>query len=112
VTAGEFAAGVVDEEMAHGLGGGGKKVGAIFERRVVPADETKPDFMHQGGGLEGVTGRVVRHFIRRQLAQFCIDQRQQFIGGPGVTALDGFQNAGNIAQTSDDYQILPLCARK
>ncbi len=98
VTAGEFAAGVVDEEMAHGLGGGGEEMGATIKGRVFAADEAHPDLMHQGGGLEGVTRRTVGHFIRRELAQFRIDQRQQLIGGLRIAVLDGLKNAGHVAQ--------------
>jgi hypothetical protein len=100
VTAGEFAAGVVNEEMAHGLGGGGEEMGAIFKGRVFAADQAHPDLMHQGGGLERVTRRAVGHFIRRELAQFRIDQRQQLIGGLRVAVLDGLKNAGHVAQSS------------
>ena len=88
MTSGEFAPGVVYEEMAHGLGSGGKEMGAIFKGRVFAADQAQPDLMHQGGGLESMTRRAVRHFIRRELTQFRIDQRQQFIGGLRVTVLN------------------------
>jgi hypothetical protein len=104
VTAGEFAAGVVNEEMAHGLGGGGEEMGAIFEGRVVAADEAQPNLMHQSGGLEGVTCGAVGHLIRRELAQLRINQRQQLIGGLGVAVLDGLKNAGHVAQLRDCSQ--------
>ena len=68
VTLGKFAPGVVNQEMAHGFGGGGEEMGAIFKSRVFTANEAQPDFMHQGGRLERVTRRAVRHFIRCELA--------------------------------------------
>jgi hypothetical protein len=98
VAAGEFAAGVVDKEMAHGLGRGGEEMGAIFESRVFAADETHPHLMHQGGGLERVTRRAMGHFIRRQFAQFRIDERQQFIGGFRIAVLDFPENARHVTQ--------------
>src|ERR1022692_1595251 len=109
VTAGEFAAGVVNEEMAHGLAGGGEEMGAIFEGRIVASDEAQPDLMHQGGGLERVTRRAVRHLIRRELAQFSINQRQQLIGGLRVAALDGIKYAGNVADGRKDTRF---CRRR
>ena len=112
VTAGEFAAGVVNEKMPHGLGGGGKEMRAIFEGRVVVPDQAHPDLMHQGSGLEGVARRALGHFIRRQLAQFRIDQRQQLIGGLRVAALDGLKNAGHVAQSTESYQTLRRYSRK
>ena len=54
--------------------------------------------MHERGGLQGLVGRFIRHARRRQLAQFAIDQRQQFIGGLRVAVFDGLKNAGDVAQ--------------
>ena len=54
--------------------------------------------MHQRGGLQSLVRRFVGHARRRQLAQLLIDQRKQFIGGPGIAMLDGLKNAGNVAQ--------------
>ena len=54
--------------------------------------------MDQCGGLQGLIGRFVGHARRSELAQFAIDQRQQFIGGLGIAVFDGFQNAGDVAQ--------------
>lgn len=55
MAAGEFAPGVVNEEMAHGFGGGGEEMGTIIEGWVFAADEAQPDLMNQGGGLQRVT---------------------------------------------------------
>ena len=46
MTAGEFAAGVVNKQMAHGLGGGGEEMGAIFKGRIFAADQAHPDLMY------------------------------------------------------------------
>jgi hypothetical protein len=100
VTAGQLAPGVVNQEMAHGFGRGGEEMGAIFKSRVVAADQAHPDLMHQGGGLKRVTRCVLGHLIGGEFAQFRIDQWQQFIGGLWVAMLDGFKNAGYVAQST------------
>jgi len=92
---GGFGAGVVDEEMAHRLRGSGEEMSAIFEGRVVASDEAQPDLMHQGGGLERVTRREVGHLIRREFAQFRIDQWQQLVGGPSSRRAGWTQEYGS-----------------
>ena len=98
VTARKSAPGVVNKKMAHGLGRGGEEMRAIFESRVFFADQAHPDLMHQGGGLERVTGRIMGHFVSGELAQFRIDQRQELIGGFRIAVLDGLKNAGHVTQ--------------
>jgi hypothetical protein len=67
VTAGLFAAGVINENAPHGFSGGGEKVGAAIEVRIFAAYQTHPGFMHQGGGLKRMAWGFPRHSIRRQL---------------------------------------------
>src|SRR5579859_3557989 len=38
----KFAAGTVNEDAAHGLGGGGKKMSAIFESLLIITHQTQP----------------------------------------------------------------------
>ena len=70
--------GMFDQDAAHRLGCRAEKVGAILKRRSVLAAEPKPGFVDERGGLEGVTRSFARHLLRRQPAEFVIDQRQQF----------------------------------
>jgi hypothetical protein len=44
--------------------------------------------MYQSGGLEGLARLLVGEFLRRQLAQLLIDQRQESLGGMLVALLD------------------------
>ena len=97
---GAFAAGAVNENPPHGLGGGGEEMGAVGKLRIVIADQPQPRLMHERGGLQCLIGRFIRHARSRQLAQFAIDQRQQFIGGLGIALLDGLENAGDVAQSA------------
>jgi hypothetical protein len=78
-----FEAGVVNQDAAHRLSGGGEEMRAVCEFRIFPADQTHPGFVNQCRGLEGLTGRFIRHLVRRQFAQFLIHQREQFLGGVG-----------------------------
>jgi hypothetical protein len=53
--------------------------------------------VNEGGGLEGLTGRFVRHPVRGQFAQFLIHQREKFISGVRIALLDGGQDLSDIA---------------
>jgi len=98
VPLGAFAAGLFNENAAHGLGGGAEEMSPAREVWIRVAHQPQPGFMHQRGGLQSLVGAFIRHARRRQLAQLLIDQRKQFIGGLRVAVLDGLQNAGNVAQ--------------
>ena len=96
-----FAAGLVNQDATHGLGGSGEEVRAVLKLRLtVIAHQTQPRLMHERGGLQSLVRRFVGHSRRRQFAQFAIDQRQQFIGGFGITVFDGLKYARDIAQSA------------
>ena len=102
VADGAFAASFVDEDAANGLGGGGEKMGAIGKFGIVRADEAKPGFVDERGGLEGLIGGLPGHFCGGQFAQFVIDQRQKLVGGGRIAVRNSFKNACDVAQRSND----------
>ena len=97
MTQGGFVAGVINEDAAHRFGGGGEKVGAAIPPHVFLASEPQPCFMDQHCGLQSLIRRFVGHPVSAELAQFLIDQRQQFIGGTGIAVFDGVENVGDAA---------------
>ena len=80
VTQGAFAAGVVDEDAAHGFGGGGKEMRPVLPARVGLANEAQVGFVDERGGLQRLPGRFVRHLLGSQPAQFIVHHGQQFLG--------------------------------
>ena len=58
--------------------------------------QPKIGFVDQGRGLERLAGLLLGQFLRRQLAQLVVDQRQKLLGGVGIALLDGGQDAGNV----------------
>ena len=73
---------------------------------VVVAYQPQPGFMDQGCGLQRISRGFVRHFGGGKLTQLLIDQRQQFICGFGVAALDSLDHPGDVAHVATCYQVL------
>ena len=56
--------------------------------------------MHQCRRLKSMSRRLVRHLVRRESAEFLINERKQVIGGLRVALFDGLEDVGDIAQGS------------
>ena len=95
LTAG-LAAGVLDEDAAHGLGRGGEEVAAAVPARVVRPDEPEVGLVDQGRGLERLARLLLRQPLGGELAQLVVDQRQELLGRLRVALLDGREDAGDV----------------
>jgi len=80
VTLGEFAARPVNKDAAHCLGGGGKKVSAIFKFWIFGAHQSQPCLMHQFGGLQCLARRFSGHLAGGQPTQFLVNEFKQLFG--------------------------------
>jgi hypothetical protein len=106
-----LAAGVFDEDTAHGLGGRGKKVAATVPasrlrlRGLTPPahQEPKVSFMDQSGGVERLARFFACQLLSGQPAQLVINQRQQLIGRLRLSALDGVQELSEIVHQPRRY---------
>lgn len=67
-------AGMIDEDLAHDLGGEGEEAFAVFELGVVVADEAEPELIDEGGGLEGVIGAFAAEVSVGEFAEFVVDE--------------------------------------
>ena len=56
-----FAPGIVNQDAAHGFGGGGEEMGAIPPRGLLIAAEPQPGLVNQRGGLQRLAGILTRH---------------------------------------------------
>jgi hypothetical protein len=88
----------VHQDPAHGLGRRGEEVGSPVPRFTwLVTDQPQLRFVDQACGFKRLPGFVVSHFLCCQLAQFIVDQRQEFAGSAGVSLVD----ATRIRVTSD-----------
>src|SRR5262249_21188977 len=90
-------AGAVDEDAAHGLGGGSEEMpAAVPVPFLVVPDQAQVGLVNQGGGLERLSRLLVGQLLGGELAQLVVDQRQELLCGRGVALLDGGQDAGDF----------------
>ena len=109
---GGFAAGTINKDAAHCLGGRSKEVAAAIPvARLFRIDQAEVRFMHQGRGLKRLPGLFLRHPFSSQFAQFVVDQRQQLLCGVRVALLDGSQDAGDIGHGSARIGVRNLIRR-
>jgi len=104
VPQGALAAGDIDEDAAHGFGGGGKEVGAALPLAIVAAGEAEPSFVDEGGGLEGLAGGFGRHFAGGHLPEFGVDEGEQLLGGHGVAGFDVAEDAGDVGHDLSNWR--------
>jgi len=77
--------------------GGGEEMAAAVPLLVgVPADESQIGFVDERRRLQRLPRLLLRESLRRQRAQFRVDERQQLRGGAAVALVDGAQDAGDI----------------
>src|SRR5439155_10639336 len=84
VAHGFLASSVVDNDAAHGLGCGGEEMGAPLPLPAILASKLEPGFMHQSGGLEGLSGGFAGKLGCSGMAKFVVNQRQESLGGRGL----------------------------
>jgi hypothetical protein len=70
---GHAGARVVNEDRAHGFGGGSKNVATTVELLI--SDEPQVGFVNERGGIKGVAGGFGRHPRGGKLPQLIVDER-------------------------------------
>ena len=91
-----LAAGVLDQDPSHRLGGGGEEVPLTGKRLAVP-HQAKVGLMNKRRGRERLTGPFEGQPLRGELAELVVDQRQQCIGVSQPAWPKPFQNARNLS---------------
>jgi hypothetical protein len=82
-----LAAGLLDQDAAHGFGGGGEEVApAVPPVRLPAADQSEVGLVDQGGRLQGLARLLFGHPGGRELSQLTVDEWQQLGRGRRVPA--------------------------
>jgi hypothetical protein len=89
--------GVVDEDQAHGLGGGGEEVAAVGDvGEGVAVEESEEDLVDEGGGLEGVAGPLAAQEPAGDAAQLGVDGADESLLGVLAAGADLAEEGGQI----------------
>ena len=97
-----LAASVVDEDSSHRLGRGRKEVPTpVPLPDLGNFDKPQIGFMDQGRRVESLSGPLLSHSLRGELAQFVIDQRQQFLGRDLIALIDRREDRRHVAHSSE-----------
>ena len=89
--------GSLHQDATHGFSRGGEEVtSAVPAIRPLDVHESKVSFMHECGGLEGMTGRLGSHSGSRQFPQLVIDEREQVDGGLAVARRGRVEETGHV----------------
>src|SRR5436190_21323734 len=101
-----FATRVLDDNPTHCFRRSAKEVAAAVPVLLLTsiAVQSQPDFMHQCCRLQGLTWCFMHQLLRGQLAQFVIDEVQQFLSGNWIALLDCRQNTGDFVHWSTRHR--------
>ena len=100
-----FVAGLFDQNPPHGLSGSCKEVPpAVPVLGLLNVHQPQVSLMDKGRRLERLAGLLLRHLLCRQFAQLVVDQRQELLGGVGVTLIYGREDAGDVGHEVEDNQ--------
>jgi hypothetical protein len=94
-----LAAGVLDEDAAHGPGGE-EVVSAVLGRCFLLADQAQVGLVNQGGGLKRLSRRPEAQLLCGERAQLVVDQRQKLAGVLRVALRDSGPDARGTATTT------------
>ena len=70
-----MAAGMIDQDTAHQLGGDGEKVCAILPMNALAIDKPQVRFIDHRRRLQRVAGMLSAHVVVSQASQLVINQR-------------------------------------
>jgi hypothetical protein len=100
------AAGVVDEDLAHGLGGGGEEVSAVGDvGEGVAVEESEEGLVDEGAGLEGVSGPFAAHEPAGDAAQLVVDGADESLRGVVAAVADLAEDGGQITPSFGAHPV-------
>ena len=112
---GPLGACMVDQDVPHRLRRDAEEMDAVLPVLVGVASQFQVRLVDHRGGLQRVTGGLLRHVTLGELVQFAVDQRNQLLqcalvpGAPAVEQLRYFVGGGGHRNRCGEY-IIP--ARK
>ncbi len=117
-----LGAGTVDEDAAHRLGCGREEVAVVLPLAPGPIVTQQPQvrLVNQCRRLERLARRLPGHPMLGQRAKLVVDDGQELLGGPFITAFHRLQDPGDVSAhhcmilTSETLLLpqMPTCSPK
>src|SRR5262245_59699554 len=96
-----FMASADDKNASHRLGSRREKVpAAVPVLRLLDVYQAHVGFVYQGSRLQGLPGLFMAEPLSRQLTQFVVNERQQFVGRRWVALLNLIKNSCHFGHAS------------
>ena len=106
-------AGVVDEDAAHGVRGGGEELGAILGPQAPLVGEPQVGLVDQRGGAERVTVALAAQPLTREAPEVVVEQPDEAVERVGSALPQGFEVtrdlAGRIAAFRRGGGLMSVC---
>src|SRR5207249_951860 len=99
---GELLTRPVDQDAPHRLGRGSEEMSLAFKLRILRAAQSQPRFVNERRRLESLPWSLVRHFRRREFAQFVVYYREQVLCSLAITRADRAEQLGELGHTYDN----------
>ena len=96
-----FASGFFDEDTTHRLRRRAQKVLAPPPFLPIGIVQAQPRFVDERCRLKRLPGPLLSHFVRRQPAQFPINQREQLVGSFRIACVNGTEQLGNVGHRNE-----------
>jgi hypothetical protein len=86
----------LDEDLAHGAGGGAEEVARAVPPRGAIPDQAQVGLVDERCGLQGLAGLLPRHLPPRKPPQLLVEDGEKLLGGPWISGAAWFQAAGTL----------------
>src|SRR5581483_2637405 len=95
--------------LPHRLRSRAEKMRAILPFFLLVLTQTQPRLVHQRRRLQRMPRRLSRHPVRRQPAQFVVNQRQQISRRTLLPSPDGIEENGDVAHGLNIRDLVTPC---
>ena len=92
---------VVYQDPPHRLGGDGEEAISIGGGQLALPQEPKVDLMNEGGGREGVTGRLPQELSPRHVTKFVVHERHESLERVAIACAPSRKTLGDLAASHD-----------
>jgi hypothetical protein len=92
---------VIDQDPPHRLGGDGEEAISIGGGQLALPQEPKVNLMNEGGGREGVVGRLSPELSPRHVTKLVVHERHKLLESVAIPCAPPRKTFGDLAASHD-----------